>query len=231
LEGDSSCYTTVDWSVTNPISGADTAVTSNWPENNTTIGTGVSGSNPSVEIPYNSRTFFLYHNGGAPLDSKTAYANCTDGTGWDGDSCEVGVEIINGVCDNSTVNSCYSGYFVDLEDSSSSFIWMCQSPNGGSNQICSMPSGGGIGGEAFLSFSAYPKYILKGKSSTLRWSVTDSGYTCTSSQFDTGSNSSGEARVTPEETTTYNISCTKAESPGLTASTTVKVINPIIIEN
>ena len=58
-DGGSSCNVTLNWTTTNPV--ATSAVTSNWPSANTTVASGNSGST-SAQVPYSSRTFYLYNN-------------------------------------------------------------------------------------------------------------------------------------------------------------------------
>lgn len=45
---------------------------------------------------------------------------------------------INGVCDNSTTNSCSVGSFSDRADTSTNYLWSCNGANGGTNASCSM---------------------------------------------------------------------------------------------
>lgn len=103
--------------------------------------------------------------------------------------------------------------------------------NGATNPPdCNNNGGGGGGGVFNLSFSASPTLIFKSRPSTLTW--TSVGATsCSSSQFETGGRTSGNATVNPTSTTTYNITCTDDISGSDSASATVRVISPIIIEN
>lgn len=79
--GANRCNTSLNWTTTNPLTGIDSAVTSNYPINNTTVFTGDNGTNQTASVPYNSRSFFLYHNG-VELDSVTPSALCVLGTIW-----------------------------------------------------------------------------------------------------------------------------------------------------
>lgn len=88
--------------------------------------------------------------------------------------------------------------------------------------------GGSGSGELMVTLTASPTMIFKGRSSTLTWNSTADS--CTSAQFVTNDNPTGTVLVSPTDTTTYNISCRGASGEG-TASATIKVINPIIIEN
>ncbi|MEA4910958.1 hypothetical protein SDC9_08028 [bioreactor metagenome] len=74
--GANSCTTTINWSVTNPA--GTTAVTSNYPAANTSIGTTHTGSASGVTIPYASRSFWLY-NGGVQKATLTVNAQCSSG--------------------------------------------------------------------------------------------------------------------------------------------------------
>lgn len=79
--GGNSCNTTLNWTTTNPIAGVNSAITSNYPFNNTQVFTGNNGTNQIATVPYSSRAFSLYHNG-VQLASATPSALCTFGTGW-----------------------------------------------------------------------------------------------------------------------------------------------------
>lgn len=78
--GANSCTTTINWSVTNPA--GTTAVTSNYPAANTSIGTTHTGSASGVTIPYASRSFWLY-NGGVQKATLVVQAACVSGGVWD----------------------------------------------------------------------------------------------------------------------------------------------------
>lgn len=79
--GGNSCNTTLNWTTTNPIAGVNSAITSNYPFNNTQVFTGNNGTNQIATVPYSSRAFSLYHNG-VQLASATPSALCTFGTAW-----------------------------------------------------------------------------------------------------------------------------------------------------
>ncbi|HEV7485938.1 MAG TPA: hypothetical protein VGQ65_09665, partial [Thermoanaerobaculia bacterium] len=57
--GSSTCNVTLSWTTTNPV--GTSAVTSNYPNTNTTVATGNSGST-SASVPHAGRTFYLYNN-------------------------------------------------------------------------------------------------------------------------------------------------------------------------
>jgi hypothetical protein len=79
--GSGNCSVTLAWTTTNPV--ATSAVTSNYPNANTSIATGNSGSQ-SVSIPYTSspRSFYLYNNA-VLLATTPVTASCASGTLWD----------------------------------------------------------------------------------------------------------------------------------------------------
>jgi len=81
--GASSCNVTLTWATTNPV--GTSSVTSNYPNANTTVATGNSGST-SAAVPYNSRTFYLYNNAQL-LATSTASSSCASGTNWNGSTC------------------------------------------------------------------------------------------------------------------------------------------------
>jgi hypothetical protein len=56
----SNCSTTLTWSTTNPE--GTSAVTSSYPQANTTVGSGNSGNKAGVLVPHGGRTFYLYNN-------------------------------------------------------------------------------------------------------------------------------------------------------------------------
>ncbi|HEU0085691.1 MAG TPA: CARDB domain-containing protein, partial [Candidatus Paceibacterota bacterium] len=76
--GESTCSSTVTWSVTNPL--GETAVTKNVPEPNTIIATDPQGS-VGDEIGYGRTNYYLYHSGNE-LASDGANASCARGTVW-----------------------------------------------------------------------------------------------------------------------------------------------------
>ncbi|HOO48077.1 MAG TPA: hypothetical protein PLV35_01560, partial [Candidatus Paceibacterota bacterium] len=86
-EGQSTCNTTLTWSVQNPVS--DTAITT---PVNQTIFSGHSGSG-TYSVEYGERPFYLYNNG-VELDQITTSAICEGGTSWLGFSCEGPKELI-----------------------------------------------------------------------------------------------------------------------------------------
>jgi len=88
-EGQSTCDTTLTWSVQNPVS-AVTAVTT--PGETDDVGTGHEGSTPYT-VEHGGRTFYLY-NSGELLGQITVNAICEGGTSWLGSSCEGPKELI-----------------------------------------------------------------------------------------------------------------------------------------
>lgn len=96
-------------------------------------------------------------------------------------------------------------------------------------QICNTQAcGGGGAGELMVTLTASPTMIFKGRSSTLTWNSTADS--CISEDFATGDKTTGTVLVSPVSTTTYKITCKKAEVED-SATATIKVINPVIIEN
>ena len=78
------CETTLDWSITNPISGANTAVTTTPPDNTTVPNTDPTTGTTTYPVSKGpgSRAFFLYHNG-VQLATATSNSSCVKGTLWD----------------------------------------------------------------------------------------------------------------------------------------------------
>lgn len=99
--GRSSCNVTLNWNTIQPE--ATSAVTSSYPEHNTTIATGNSGSQ-LVAIPYQSspRHFYLYNNGKSLVPTSeapngsgiTVTSRCALGNIWNGTECVSGTILI-----------------------------------------------------------------------------------------------------------------------------------------
>jgi hypothetical protein len=149
------------------------------------------------------------------LNGAVDYPTCTqcsDGTlpsSYPGNMCP---ECSNGAVDYPTCKECSDG----------------TSPSSYPGNVC--PEGNGGGGGVFnLSFSASPALIFKGRPSTLTWTSTGAT-SCSSSQFATGGQVNGNAKVNPTSTTTYTITCTGTAGSD-SASAVVRVISPTIIEN
>ncbi|HXH95518.1 MAG TPA: Ig domain-containing protein, partial [Thermoanaerobaculia bacterium] len=82
--GASSCNVTLTWTTTNPVGTSQ--VTSNTPSAGTVVGNGNNGT-ATIDVPYSSRSFFLYNNA-VLLAKSTATSSCTSGTNWNGSSCQ-----------------------------------------------------------------------------------------------------------------------------------------------
>jgi hypothetical protein len=78
--GNSSCNSSLSWSTSYPL--GTSAVTT---PTSITVATANSSST-TYSVAYGSRNFYLYNNGSL-LDSKTATASCTAGTGWYDGAC------------------------------------------------------------------------------------------------------------------------------------------------
>lgn len=94
--GNSECNSTVTWMVSNPLPillAGEPAVTSNYPNNNYQVATGISGTQ-IVPIPYDSRDFFLYQNA-ILLDQVTPTASCAINTSWKVNKCVSDVVLPN----------------------------------------------------------------------------------------------------------------------------------------
>lgn len=88
-DGYSSCETKINWSITSPILGADTAVTTNLPNpyNTELVATGNSGTTTyKLEYTESPRTFYLYHNNIEPPKTAEARATCKNNN-WNGIIC------------------------------------------------------------------------------------------------------------------------------------------------
>ena len=73
-----------------------------------------------------------------------------------------------------------------------------------------------------VTLTANPDSITAGQSATLEWS-SDSAVICESADFETDTQVNGEVEVSPEETTTYSITCYNADSNEDSDSVTVTV--------
>jgi len=92
-ENQSSCTTTLSWTVNNPEVVGGTIVSSSYPGFNTIVappvstGTADAGTKSNVTVPFIGRAFFLYNNN-VELDQLTVGASCVWGTYWDGTLCK-----------------------------------------------------------------------------------------------------------------------------------------------
>ncbi len=129
-EGQSTCNTTLTWSVQNPIS--TTAVTT---PVNQTIFTGHSGSG-TYSVEHGGRTFYLY-NSGELLGQITASANCISGTEWNGSICQAIPEMAGNLSVSPT--SCEIPY--DQESCSVSVSWNVYNPESSNTAVTISPNG------------------------------------------------------------------------------------------
>jgi hypothetical protein len=91
--GASTCNSTVNWTV--PIPQGNSAITSNYPSDNTILGSYSSSTlsgNLSVPVTYSSRNLYLY-NSALQLVSCTPSATCdtANGYSWNGSKCISGI--------------------------------------------------------------------------------------------------------------------------------------------
>ena len=82
--GASTCSATLTWSTVNPVGVSQ--VTSSWPNANTVVGNGNTGS-VSAPVPVPGRAFYLYNNG-VLLAESSASATCAAGSSWNGTACQ-----------------------------------------------------------------------------------------------------------------------------------------------
>jgi hypothetical protein len=155
--GASSCNAALTWSTTNPQ--GTSAITSAYPVANTTVTTGNSGNNFSVNIPYaaSPEIFYLYNNS-IQLASSTVTVGLPPNTGCDYSSghCIV-VSSTNGTCGSANGKTYVYGtssYGSNTQCSvgtstNSSFpaagstaSWTCQGTGGGGNASCSASQNG-----------------------------------------------------------------------------------------
>lgn len=160
--GASSCTSNLTWSITTTQQGTS-SVTSAYPNANTTVATGNTGTNVPISIPYVSspQTFYLYNSSSSinPLAQSTATATCVSGTGWNGSSCASGYgsgnsSTVNGVCGTankanysngtssygSSDTQCSLGTSNNLSFPAAGGVayWTCQGSGGGTDSsICS----------------------------------------------------------------------------------------------
>jgi hypothetical protein len=89
------CSSTLNWNITNPIALATTAITT--PVSITIPGTSATSGTQTypVSIGPGTRDFYLYHNGFQLGTTQTATANCIATTEWNGSNC---VTIVVDLC-------------------------------------------------------------------------------------------------------------------------------------
>ncbi|HMS91819.1 MAG TPA: hypothetical protein PKC87_06345, partial [Candidatus Absconditabacterales bacterium] len=226
LEGESTCLSNISWSTINPILGETSSVTT---PVNITIADENNGDK-SYEMDRGSRYFYLYHNG-LELGRDESIAECINGTSWVDGKCTFsgggGGDPIDGLC-GYPHNDCDAGTSFDLQDSVNTYMWQCLGQLGGNDSpICTENIvGGGSGDTIDIDFTANPKRIFKGRSSTLRW-VTDAD-SCTGtandgSPFVTEDKPNGTYIVKPNQTTIYTLSCKKTGVSDASQEAEVKV--------
>ena len=88
--GASSCSNVkLNWSTLNPPVGSVSAVTTNYPTDNTLIANGNNGVEVPVTVKYNYQKFFLFNNGkllNLP-SGLIVNSSCATGTAWNGSTC------------------------------------------------------------------------------------------------------------------------------------------------
>jgi hypothetical protein len=181
-EGSSSCDINFIWNTLNPNPVATSAVTSEYPEPNTIVATGNSGSQ-SVSIPIGYRNLYLYHNA-LELAKSTVTSSCASGTAWDGAEC-----VPAGMCEEIP-------------------IIVCNDPtalNFGLQEACNYGPGCTEPGCVFVY--ADDAILVSGESTTLYWSGEGD---CTATNFDNLGQPTGSGPISPTETTTYTLTCGNA---------------------
>jgi len=178
--GDNSCDITLQWEVSDPLSGANTAVTT---PTNVTVGTGTSGSK-TYSVDYGSRYFFLYHNG-EELAEKQVTATCASGTEYDEDSgtCKAPSVTLSLVDDNNvTIPTSEGNYFQKVGTSFSTLF--------GLRSTSAVPSGEPV------------KITWDAKG------FDEDTVECTMPNGEIINDTYGYTVVYPTSTTTYSITCT-----------------------
>ncbi|MFA5936952.1 MAG: CARDB domain-containing protein [Candidatus Paceibacterota bacterium] len=144
-ENASTCPSTVTWTVSNLIVGAQTAVTRNNPANTSIFsdasynGTENLSGTTTSNINYGESTFYLYHNGAELAHSIVGTsdfvtASCTGGTAWNGSACVS--TLVNGTCSSpATHYNCATGTSTNNVEGAS-WTWDCAGSNGGATASC-----------------------------------------------------------------------------------------------
>src|SRR5947209_197841 len=83
--GTDHCNISLTWNITNPVGSS--AVTTDYPAQNTVLATTSSGGPLTASVHYSSQTFYLYNNS-VPLVSHVATSSCASGTSWNGSVCQ-----------------------------------------------------------------------------------------------------------------------------------------------
>ncbi len=92
--GASSCNVNLTWTTTNPV--AVSAVTTDYPIQNTVLADSNNGGPLTALVHYSSQTFYLYNNG-VELNRSVATSSCALGTTWNGSVCQGGSRISGSV--------------------------------------------------------------------------------------------------------------------------------------
>jgi len=211
----SDCQVKLNWSTTPSDTAPVSTITSNLPSpNSPALASGNSGQDLIVDVPYNSRTFFLKNNG-IDLDLINISSRCKEGenTTWDGSKC-VHTPIDGywdtdwGACSNqgatdalgTKTKTCHPEQFGGRPP-----VPACPTPPQ-ITQACFSPLA------ANITASRTPIYI--GESTTLTWSSSfhTSCVALAPVGFDIGTsgNATGSKDVSPAATTIYTIKCGNA---------------------
>lgn len=102
-------------------------------------------------------------------------------------------------------------------------VYRCADAGGQAVSPSSCPAAAPITVTAALV--ANPTSIVRGEQSLLTWS-SQNAHTCSSTDFDTGGLTSGSTIVTPQQSTTYKISCMREGGGTAQAQASVTVVDP-----
>ncbi|MFA6258850.1 MAG: hypothetical protein WCX79_04105, partial [Candidatus Paceibacterota bacterium] len=233
--GQGTCNSTLTWNVSNAEIFEGTAITSSYPTANTIIDEHQESGTVVAQIPYNSRTFYLYNNSKL-LGEVSVSAVCASGTQWDSSLSKcmsTATENVSGSNQPVSIDYGTTTFYLYHHGSllgQSSVTALCEG-GGEFSGVCLAPvapvppeEDGGDGDDGGSSgdgddgggttalpspssiITAEPSSIYIGNSSTLTWSSLNTNY-CTGINFDTGNATSGSVSVSPEFTTSYTVLC------------------------
>ncbi|MFA5751389.1 MAG: hypothetical protein WC898_03825 [Candidatus Paceibacterota bacterium] len=233
--GQGTCNSTLTWNVSNAEIFEGTAITSSYPTANTILDEHQESGTVVAQIPYNSRTFYLYNNSKL-LGEVSVSVVCASGTQWDSSLSKcmsIATENVSGSNQPVSIDYGTTTFYLYHHGSllgQSSVTALCEG-GGEFSGVCLAPvapvppeEDGGDGDDGGSSgdgddgggttalpspssiITAEPSSIYIGNSSTLTWSSLNTNY-CTGINFDTGNATSGSVSVSPEFTTSYTVLC------------------------
>jgi len=247
-KNESTCTTTLQLNINNPVEGAETNITK---PVKVEVASGITPAlKPGIVVNYPSTKFYLnHHNLTLNPDGKIINASCKYGTFWDNTTSKC-IEV--GGCSNGATNpplcttggggECLNGA-TNPPECTTSDDGKCL--NGATNPpLCTTSDDGKclngaanppsctIFGDFTIDFYASPNKVFKGKSTLLTWNSVNASecHSKGEASFETEGLRSGSATVIPTKTTTYQIECTRS-AVSKTAEAKVSVSTIKIKEN